>query len=169
MLFLTPQSKLGLFYVHYSELLVLTSCLHCSERQCWHVGNLLFFYPLDIFRTSPCANRNRLNKPREKSNNNNFENTPSETLLLTSSSPHFHLKLSAEAGAMFVSALIVLLGSFLLNVSFFFQAGTAQRRGEANEPRCSRLRGGRAGKLARLTAATSGASFQSKTNQWRTL
>ena len=61
-----------------------------------------------------------------------LRNTPLK-LCWSLSSPHFHLKLSAEVGAMFVSALIVLLVvSFPLNVSF--QTGTAQRRGEATVP-----------------------------------
>lgn len=74
-------------------------------------------------------NRNRLNQDGAQK-----KATPKfsfETLQVTSS-PHFHLKLSVEAGAMFVSALIVLLASF--PPKRLFHAGTAQRGGEATVP-----------------------------------
>lgn len=64
------------------------------------------FYPLDIFRISVCANGDVLH-PDGARIKHSFRKLRGPL-----SSPHFHLKLSAEAGAMFVSELIVLLASF---------------------------------------------------------
>lgn len=39
---LFQQTQLSLSYFPPHKIWALTSCLHCSERQCWHEGNLLF-------------------------------------------------------------------------------------------------------------------------------
>lgn len=101
--------------------------VYTAERDNVDMKATCCFQPLDIFRL--CANQRRLHQ--EEAGKTALRSYSFKTLQFTSS-PHFHLKLSAEAGAMFVSALILLLASFLRKR--LFQTGTAQRRGEAPAP-----------------------------------
>lgn len=67
--------------------------------------------PLEVFRSPICA-KTRQTRTASKRKKKRHQQEMLLCTLRATSSPHFHLKLSEEVGAMFVSALIVELDSF---------------------------------------------------------
>lgn len=100
-------------------------------------------YPADLFvqNKNKKTGQTRTASSKEKEEWKRHSEILLCTLLVTSS-PHFHLKLSAEAGAMFVSVLIVELESFPLNLSLSLSLSDWNRpeKRKCNKPPLQPLR-----------------------------